>query len=513
MAYLIDFSGGNNMSEVLSLEVKSLHKSFPGVHALKGVNFQLAIAEVHALIGENGAGKSTLMKCLFGIEQPDEGEIFIDGNKVSFKNSKEALDMGIAMIHQELNPIPYRSVAENIWLGRYPTKGLSFIVDHQKMYQDTQKLFDSLNIDLDPKALVYTLSVSQIQMLEIAKAISSNAKIIFMDEPTSSLTDNEVSHLFKMIRNLKNHGVAVVYVSHKMEEIKEICDAVTIMRDGEYIGRWGIEELSIDEIIAKIVGRKLSNRFPNKTYTPQNEIVMKIKDYTSSNEKSFKGVNFDLKKGEILGIGGLVGAQRTELVESIFGLRTAQGTISIHGEEKTINTPLDAKNNKIALLTEERRATGIVSCLSVEHNVLLASYPKLAYNQFFINDKKNRGIAKEYIQKLNVKTSSSSTLIGTLSGGNQQKALIARWLLTDPDILILDEPTRGIDVGSKLEIYELMYQLAMNGKSIIMISSELPELIGISDRIMVMSNGFVSGILEPKDFNQEKIMTLATEFL
>ncbi|SFB70379.1 monosaccharide ABC transporter ATP-binding protein, CUT2 family (TC 3.A.1.2.-) [Brevinema andersonii] len=501
------------MEKLYALEVQDLYKSFPGVQALKGIQFQLGLSEVHALVGENGAGKSTLMKCLFGIEQPDSGDIFIDGSKMQFKNSSEALAAGISMIHQELHPIPYRTVAENIWLGRYPTHFLPGVVDENKMNVDTQKLFDFLNISINPKTLVANLSVSQIQMMEIAKAISYKAKIIFMDEPTSSLTDNEVIQLFKMIRSLKQQGVSIVYVSHKMEEIKEICDAVTIMRDGEYIGRWNIDELSIDEIISKMVGRQLGNRFPEKTYQPQKEPIMHIKDFESRIPNSFKKLSFVLNKGEILGIGGLVGAQRTELIESIFGLRPAKGEIIIKGEKKSINNSIDAINSGLALLTEERRTTGILGCLSIEHNVMIASYPKLSFKGFITNNKKNLDATNNYINKLNIKTPHAKSLIANLSGGNQQKALIARWLLTDPDILILDEPTRGIDVGAKYEVYNLMYALAAEGKSIIMISSEMPELMGVSDRIMVMSNGFISGIIEKEEFDQEKIMALATAFL
>lgn len=496
-----------------SLEVKNLHKSFPGVHALKGIQFQLKPAEVHALVGENGAGKSTLMKCLFGIHEPSSGEIFIDGVKVSFKNSREALDNGIAMIHQELNPIPYRTVAENIWLGRYPTKGLPGFVDHKKMNEDTQKLFNTLGINISPTELVATLSVSQIQMMEIAKAISYKAKIIFMDEPTSSLTENEVEHLFKMIHTLREQNVSVVYVSHKMNEIKTICNHVTVLRDGEYVGNWDINELSIEDIIGKMVGRQLSNLFPPKNYTPGTEVILEVKNFTSLVPNSFKDVSFKVKKGEILGIGGLVGAQRTELMESIFGIRPAYGDIFIHGTKRKISNPIDAKNNGLALLTEERRTTGILGCLNLENNTMISSYKKYSYNNFMINDKLNQNITAEYIKKLNVRTPSTKALIQNLSGGNQQKVLIGRWLLTDPEILILDEPTRGIDVGAKYEVYQLMYELAAEGKAVIMISSEMPELIGISDRIMVMSGGRMSGTIEKSEFNQEKIMTLATAHL
>ncbi len=498
------------IEEKFALEVKELHKRFAGVHALKGVQFRLKAGEVHALVGENGAGKSTLMKCIFGVETPSEGEILQDNEVIKISSSRDALARGITMIHQELHPVPYRTVAENIYLGRYPTKFLPFIVDHAKMNEDSRKLFETLGIKMDPKSLVVHLSVSQIQMMEIAKAISYKAKIIIMDEPTSSLTDTEVAHLFGMIRKLKSNGVAIVYISHKMEEIKTICDAVTIMRDGEYIGRWDLDELTIDDIISKMVGRKLDNRFPPKNYTRGDEVIMKVANLTSTNTSSFKDISFELRKGEILGIGGLVGAQRTELMESIFGLRTVKGDITINNKKRNIKSSIEAIDAHLALLTEERRVTGILGCLSIEHNMLIASYPKLAYKGLFINDKKDFDITNDYIKKLNIKTPNARAIIQNLSGGNQQKVLIARWLLTYPDILILDEPTRGIDVGAKYEVYSLMYELAKEGKGIIMISSEMPELMGISDRIMVMSNGRLGGILEKDEFNQETIMDLAT---
>ncbi len=444
-----------------ALEVKKLHKRFAGVHALKGVDFQLKAGEVHALVGENGAGKSTLMKCIFGIEIPSSGHIYQNGKELKINNSSDALESGIAMIHQELHPVPYRTVAENIYLGLYPHKKLSlfgkdinlpFVVDHKKMNADSKALFESIGMNINPKELVVNLSVSQIQMLELAKAIRSNAKIIIMDEPTSSLTDNEVAHLFKIIKQLKGQGVAIVYISHKMEEIKKICDVVTVMRDGEYIGKWDIENITIDEIISKMVGRQLDNRFPHKNYECGHEKIMEVKNMTSYNPHSFKDISFELRKGEILGIGGLVGAQRTELMESIFGLRAYKGDIIIHGDKKRIHSSIDAIKSHLALLTEERRVTGILGCLSVEHNMLLASYPRFSFGRMIINQKRNLATTKEYIDKLNIKTPTSKTFIQNLSGGNQQKVLIARWLLTLPDILILDEPTRGIDVGAKYEV-------------------------------------------------------------
>ncbi|HBF77554.1 MAG TPA: sugar ABC transporter ATP-binding protein [Clostridiaceae bacterium] len=502
------------MQQEYVLEMKNICKSFPGVKALDDITLKIRPGTVHALVGENGAGKSTLMKCLFGIYIPDSGEVILDNKKVQFKNTKDALANGISMIQQELQPIPYRTVMENIWLGRFPIKkfaGIS-VVDEKKMYKDTEALLENLKLDIKPDVLVAKLSVSQAQGVEIAKAVSYNSKVIVMDEPTSSLTDNEVDNLFRIIRELKSQGVAVIYISHKMEEIKEIADDVTIMRDGRYIGTWGADELTTDMIISKMVGRELTSRFPERENTP-GETVMRIENFTSINPKSFKNVSFELRRGEILGIGGLVGAQRTELVEAIFGLRhISSGKLYINDKEIKIKSPVDAKEQGIALLTEERRSTGIFPVLSVADNVLMASINKYVKHKFILNKKKSLKDIKINIDKLRIKTPSYKTQIQYLSGGNQQKVIFSRWLLMDPDILILDEPTRGIDVGAKYEIYTIIADLAKQGKSIIMISSEMPELIGMSDRIMVMCSGKVSGIIDGKDANQEDIMKLATKF-
>ena len=493
------------------LEMNNIVKVFPGVKALDGVTLKVRPGTVHALMGENGAGKSTLMKCLFGIYHEDGGEIILDGKKENINTSKQALELGVSMIHQELHPIAYRPVMENIWLGRFPMKGIA--VDHKKMYNNTKELFKKIELEIDPAALAGTLSASQLQLVEIAKAVSYNSKVIIMDEPTSSLTENEVEHLFKIINQLRSEGRAIIYISHKMEEILKISDEVTIMRDGTYVGTWPSEELTTDLIINRMVGRDLSNRFPPKTYETSDEPILEVENLTATNPKSFKEVNFTLRKGEILGIGGLVGAQRTELVEAIFGLRgIASGNIKVHGEEYKAKSVADAKNHKIALLTEERRATGIFGVLSVLDNTVIASQKKYS-NMGILQGAKRREAAVTSNKKLNTKTASMETLIKNLSGGNQQKVLLARWLLTDPDILILDEPTRGIDVGAKYEIYTIMQSLASQGKAIIMISSEMPELLGMSDRIMVMSAGRVAGILEQKDANQVEVMRLATKYL
>ena len=496
------------------LEMNGISKSFPGVLALDDVTLKVRPGTVHALMGENGAGKSTLMKCLFGIYSLDRGEILLDGKQVAFADSRQALDSGISMIHQELLPIPYRSVMENLWLGRYPLMGFGpfKLVDHHRMYEDTKKLFAELKMDIDPKKWVRDLSVSKIQSIEIAKAVSYNAKVIIMDEPTSSLTEHEVSHLFEIIRRLRDQGVAIIYISHKMEEILAISDDVSIMRDGRSVGTYPASELTTDAIIKLMVGRDLTHRFPPRSNVP-GEVVLRIENLTSGERKSFRDVSFELRKGEILGIGGLVGAKRTELVESIFGLRPVEsGTIRLGGRQEKITSPTRAKRLKIALLTEERRATGIIPMLSVKDNMLIANLGK--YLRFgLLNEKLGSEDTKRSIELLRVKTPGERTRIRDLSGGNQQKVLFARWLLTEPDILILDEPTRGIDVGAKYEIYTIIADLALRGKSILMISSEMPELLGLSDRIMVMCEGRMTGILEGREATQEKIMTLATQFM
>ncbi|MTK10626.1 MAG: sugar ABC transporter ATP-binding protein [Clostridiaceae bacterium] len=503
-----------SQSEFL-LEMNNIVKEFPGVKALDRVTLKVRPGSVHALMGENGAGKSTLMKCLFGIYKHDAGEILLNGEPIQNDSSKDALDRGIAMIHQELHPVKYRNVMENMWLGRFPLKnyGIVKLVDEKKMYNDTKELFKSLNLDIDPKVKVENLSVSIVQQMEIAKAVSYNAKIIIMDEPTSSLTETEVEHLFKVIRDLKAKGVSIIYISHKMEEILQISDEVTIMRDGALVGTWKAEELTTDLIIKKMVGRDLTNRFPVRENVP-GEVVLKVEGLTSPFNKCFKDVSFELRKSEILGIGGLVGAQRTELVEAIFGLRSVEsGEIFMNGEQVKISSSIDAKKYKIALLTEERRVTGIFPLLSVLENTVIANINKYVNKFGLLDEDKRKEDTKKSIEMLKVKTPSAKTLMQNLSGGNQQKVLLAKWLLTDPDILILDEPTRGIDVGAKYEIYTIISQLAKEGKSIIMISSEMPELLGMSDRIMVMCEGHLSGIIDGKSATEEVVMQLAAKYM
>ena len=502
------------MSEFL-LEMRGVCKSFPGVKALDHAQLRLRPGTVHALMGENGAGKSTLMKCMFGIYKMDEGDILLHGEKVTIHDPMEALKMGIAMVHQELQPIPARTIGENIFLGRYPIKkvlGLIPTVDHKKMYEDTAALLKRVRMDFDPKAQLSSLSVSQMQSVEIAKAVSANCKVLILDEPTSSLTQNEVEALFRIVDDLKAEGVAIVYISHKMDEILRISDEVTIMRDGQYIGTWEAKELTTDMIISRMVGRELTNLYPKRENVP-GEVVFSVENFTSINPKSFRNVSFELRKGEILGVGGLVGAQRTELMEGIFGTRShTTGKITFHGKELKINRPKDAIDQGVAMLTEDRRQSGIMGVLSIADNISIASLKKYVDGGIMLNSKKIEQLVQDNVQKMNIKTPSSKTLIQSLSGGNQQKVLIGRWLANDPEVLILDEPTRGIDVGAKYEIYCIIAELAKQGKSIIMISSEMGELIGMSDRIMVMCDGKVTGFIDSQDATQESVMSLATQF-
>ena len=497
------------------LELKGVCKSFPGVKALDNVQLSLRPGTVHALMGENGAGKSTLMKCLFGIYRMDAGEVILDGKKIEINNPDEAMKYGIAMVHQELQPVPARSVAENLYLGRFPTKGFGpfKMIDHKTMYAETERWLKEVKMDFDPKAQLGTLSIGQMQSVEIAKAVSQQAKVVIFDEPTSSLSDNEVEALFRIMNDLRDKGVAMVYISHKMDEIKRIADDITIMRDGTYVGTWPAAELSTDQIIAKMVGRELTNVYPPKENKP-GEVIMEVKDLCSIHEKSFQHVSFQLRKGEILGFGGLVGAQRTELMEGIFGIRgIASGEIYMHGKKTRIKHPIDAMNAGIGLITEDRRGNGIFGCLSIKDNVGITIYNKHLKAGFVLDHPTINKIVDDSIQQLSIKTPSMQTLISTLSGGNQQKVIVARWLANDPDILIMDEPTRGIDIGAKHEIYEIMENLAQQGKAIIMISSEMPELIGMSDRIYVMSEGKLTGeITDRNDMTQEKIMSYAAQY-
>ena len=493
------------------LLVEHMTKTFPGVKALDNVQLRVKPGSVHALIGENGAGKSTLMKCLFGIYQPDSGSIQLDGETVTIKNTNDALKQGISMIHQELIPVPHRNVIDNIWVGRFETKGI--FVNEAAMYQKTEKLIRDLEFDIAPKTLAKDLSVSQLQAIEIAKAVSYDARVIIMDEPTSSLTVAETEHLFKIIRRLKAEGRSIIYISHRLEEIFTIADEITVMRDGQYIGTWEIGDITIDQLISQMVGRDMQERFPPREHTRGEEILLDVSHLSSANPRSFRDVSFQLKKGEVLGLGGLVGAQRTELVESIFGLRKLSGgTMELNGRVIHNRTPREAISNGFALLTEERRATGIIPMLSVKENALAAAYRSLVGRAGIFRPKKLDAPVEEVCKRLDVRMASTKMLIRNLSGGNQQKVLVGRWLLRRCNILILDEPTRGVDVGAKYEIYRIMRDLTAQGHAIIMVSSEMPELLGMSDRIMVMCEGRLTTILDNVNTTQVDVMQYATEF-
>lgn len=493
------------------LEMENISKEFPGVKALDNVQLKLRPGTVHALMGENGAGKSTLMKCLFGIYEKDSGKILLDGVEVNFKSTKEALENGVSMVHQELNQVLQRNVLDNIWLGRYPMK--KFFVDEKKMYNDTINIFKDLDIKVDPRKKVADLPIAERQMIEIAKAVSYKSKVIVMDEPTSSLTEKEVEHLFKIIKKLKESGVGIVYISHKMEEIKMISDEITILRDGKWISTNDVSKITTEQIISMMVGRDLTERFPKKDNKAK-EMILQVKNLTALNQPSIQDVSFELYKGEILGIAGLVGSKRTEIVETIFGMRPKEhGEIILKGKTLKNKSPEDAIKNGFALVTEERRSTGIFSMLDVAFNSVISNLDKYKNKFRLLKNKDIERDTKWIVDSMRVKTPSYSTKIGSLSGGNQQKVIIGRWLLTEPEVLMLDEPTRGIDVLAKYEIYQLMIDLAKKDKGIIMISSEMPELLGVTDRILVMSNGRVAGIVKTSETNQEEIMELSAKYL
>ena len=500
---------GNPATRPPLLEMRGILKEFPGVRALDSVSLTVRAGSVHALMGENGAGKSTLMKCLFGIYQKDAGEILLEGKQVTFHSPKEALDHGVAMVHQELNQALKRSVADNIWLGRYPTRFGTF-VSNRTLERKTRAVFEELGLSIDPHRIMGSMSVAERQMAEIAKAVSYNAKIIVLDEPTSSLTDEEVGHLFRIIRTLRERGCGIIYISHKMEEILQISDEITVMRDGANVATKPAHDLTMDAIIRLMVGRELSMRFPPKTAKP-GETVLEIEGL-SSRHNHVKNASLHLRRGEIVGLAGLAGAGRSELLENIFGLsERSGGRLLLHGREIKNRSPRDAISNGFALLTEERRATGIFGILDITDNTTISALKQYRVGPIFLSDRKRKGATEDMIGRLSVKTASKETQIRTLSGGNQQKVILARWLLTGPEILLLDEPTRGIDVGAKYEIYSLMEELAQRGKSILMVSSELPELLGVCHRIYVMSGGEITGEVDAATATQEQIMTLAAK--
>ena len=499
------------MEHDVLLRMVDITKTFPGVKALDHVHQEVKRGTVHALMGENGAGKSTLMKCLFGIYNKDEGQIFLEGQEVSFKSSKEALDNGVAMVHQELNQALKRSVMDNLWLGRYPRIG-GFAINEAKMYKDTKEVFKELEIDVDPRRIMSTMPVSQRQMVEIAKAVSYHSKVIVFDEPTSSLTEEEVEHLFKIINMLRDRGVAIIYISHKMAEIKRISDEITIMRDGQWVATEPAEKLEMADIIRLMVGRELTNQFPPKTNKP-GAVHLKVENLTGM-YNPLKDVSFEARRGEILGFAGLDSSGRTETLESIFGIRTRKsGRLYLDGKEIFNKNSGESIKNGFALLTEERRATGIFNILNIRENTVISSLNRHKKFGFYLSEKSQREDTQRYIDALHTKTPSQETKIRSLSGGNQQKVIIGRWLLTEPEVLLLDEPTRGIDVGAKYEIYQLILDLANQGKTVLMVSSEMPELLGVCDRIIVMSGGRVAGEVDAKNTTQEEIMTLAAKYV
>ncbi len=494
------------------LQMENICKEFPGVKALDNVSLTVRAGTVHALMGENGAGKSTLMKCLFGVYSKDGGRIFLEGQEVSFRNSKEALEHGVAMVHQELNQALKRNVMDNMWLGRFPKIATGIpLTSEKKMYDATKKLFDELEINVDPRTVMSKMPVSQRQMVEIAKAVSFNAKVIVFDEPTSSLTEEEVEHLFKIINMLRDRGCGIIYISHKMEEILRISDDVTVMRDGKWIATKPAKELTMNEIIKLMVGRELTNRYPPKT-NKIGDVLLKV-DNLSGEYSALRDVSFEARRGEVLGIAGLDGSGRTEVLETLFGVATRRsGEILLNGKKIKNSNPGDSIKNGFALLTEERRATGIFGILNIRENTVISSLKKDKVGPF-LSQKKMVDATKWCIESMHVKTPTQETKIRSLSGGNQQKVILGRWLLTDPTVLLLDEPTRGIDVGAKYEIYQLILNLANEGRTVIMVSSEMPELLGVCDRILVMSGGRLAGQVDAKTTNQEEIMALAAKYV
>lgn len=489
------------------LEMQNIHKTFPGVYALNDINFDLRRGEVHALLGENGAGKSTLIKVLAGIYSVDKGKIYLKGNECRISDVKAAQANGISVIHQELCLVPQMTVAENMFLGREPATGKGSFVRAGEQNRMSQEILNLLGVDIKATDKVGNLSVAKQQMIEIAKALSVKADIIVMDEPTSPLTDREVEMLFKTINDLKKKNISIIYISHRMEELFKITDRITVMRDGKYIGTKCTKDTTKDELITMMVGRELKDLY-RRTEHPAGDVVFEVKNLNITNV--LKDINFFLKRGEILGVSGLVGAGRTELMRAIFGIDGFNsGEIVLEGKKLSIKSPLDAMNSGIALVPENRKEQGLVLIKSVGYNItltILKKFIKLAG----VDSKTEKSIVREYIEKLTIKTPSHKQLVGNLSGGNQQKIVIAKWLATNPKVLILDEPTRGIDVGAKAEIYSIIDTLAKQGVGIIMVSSDLPEVMNMSDRVLVMSNGQITGILNRDQLDQETIMHYAT---
>lgn len=494
------------MNNKTLLKMKNIHKKFPGVYALKNVDFELMSGEVHALLGENGAGKSTLIKVLGGIYEANEGDIYIEENQVYIQNVLQAHQNGIAIIHQELVLVPYMTVAENIFLGREPMKKL--FVDKDKMFSDTKNLLDEYSLKFKPNTLVRNLSIAQQQMVEIIKAISFNSKILVMDEPTSSISEKDVEFLFSIMRTLVSKGVGIIYISHKMSDLNDVCDRVTVLRDGEYVGTKKVKETNRDELVNMMVGRKLSSYYTRNYLEPGKTVLScnNLCDY-----HMVKDVSFEVKEREIIGFAGLVGAGRSETVKAIFGLtKEYEGEIAFLGDKKHYTSAQNAMKDGISLVPEDRKKEGLYLIQSVEYNTTIQVLSEFIKG-IRLNKKKEAEITQKYIDLMDTKTPSVKQVVGNLSGGNQQKVIIGRWLATNPKLLILDEPTRGVDVGAKAEIYSIMNELVKEGLSIIMISSELPEIINMSDRVYVFAHGYVKGCLNRTELTQENIMHLAAE--
>lgn len=489
------------------LEMHNISKSFPGVKALDDVTLKVKKGTVHVLVGENGAGKSTLMKIIDGVHEPDQGKIFFSNKEVHIKSTLMAIKLGISMIHQELTPIPEMTIAQNLFLGREPEYKIRGFINWRKLYSQALELLKTMELNYSPKIKVKDLSVSELQILEIIKAISYNSSLIIMDEPTSAITESEVDHLFEKINDLKARGVSIIYISHKLDEIFKIADEVTVLRDGKVIGTHPAEELDKNKIITMMVGREISNIFP-KTKVNIGEEVFAVDNLKKEGE--FEDITFRVKQGEILGVAGLMGAGRTEVVRAIFGLdKFDEGKILIKGRSIKIKSPRDAINNGIVMLSEDRKRYGLILCRTILENISLPNLDRYSYG-ILIRKRKQRGEATDIFNKLSIKAPNMEVNVNSLSGGNQQKVVIAKWLLARPGVLILDEPTRGIDVGAKYEIYKLMCELANKGIAIIMISSELPEIIGMSDRVIIMNRGKIQGEITGEEISQEKIMYLAT---
>ncbi len=496
------------MSKTLIL-MEGIEKRFPGVLALDQASFELRAGEVHALVGENGAGKSTLMKIIGGIYSKNSGHLYVDGQDVVVENPRMAQDLGISIIHQELNLMPHLTIAQNIFIGREPREKISFMVDDKKTNKEAKALFKMLNLNLDPNTKVADLTVAKQQMVEIAKALSFNAKVLIMDEPTAALTDSEIEDLFSIIRQLRDSGVGIIHISHRLEELKLIADRVTVMRDGKTIDTLTIEEASKDKIIGLMVGRTIYEAEPELPENPSDEVVLEVRNLNRG--KELKDISFELRKGEIVGFAGLMGAGRTEVARAIFGADSFDsGEIYIKGQKVQIKTPQDAVSRGIGYLSEDRKRYGLTLGMDVTENTVMASMKEFLNNYIWLNFKKSKDKTNEMIETLKIKTPKITQKVKFLSGGNQQKVVIGKWLTADTDILIFDEPTRGIDVGAKSEIYKLLNDLVERGKSIIMISSELPEVLRMSHRVVVMCEGRITGILSAKEMTQEKIMELAT---